>query len=59
MCDEMSEETVEEMSESVSVWGRRGRRKEKGGAEVASKNKNPTLRMWGKTIRFVRSFIQA
>ena len=34
---------------SVSVR-RSGRRKEEGrkeGAEVASKNKNPTLRMWG------------
>ena len=38
-----------------------GRRKEEGGggAEVASKNKNPTLRMWGKRRRQLANFLSA
>ena len=44
------ESESENESESGSEGNHLGRRRE-GGAEVRKKNKNPTLRMWGKTAK--------
>ena len=52
----------EEIRQERGEKGRRegGRRRKEGGRSrcIASKNKNPTLRMWGKTIWFLCMMIE-